>query len=349
MRTPLATATQTPMPPATPRLPSVPPAADIRLPEGFTAFVVRDGLVNPAVIALGPSGSLYIAQSVGSIVRLDDMDGDGRYERALEVAAGLSTPNGLAFSPQGELFVSSEGRVSILRDTNGDSIIDETTDVISGLPHGRHQNNGLTFGPDGQLYVTNGSTCNDCAEEDDRSAVILRANPDGSGLHVFASGLRNTYDLVFDDRGRLWAADNGSDPPCNTIDELNLIEAGGDYGWPYGPACDSLASGIPPVASLGFNTASTGIDMYKGQHFPAPYRGRLFITLFGSFELAPVPGGRKLVAVRLVEGLGRPLGIVEDFATGFVRPVDVAMDRDGTLLVADWESGRLYRIVHTGP
>src|SRR3972149_10374516 len=99
--------------------------------------------------------------------------------------------------------------------------------------------------------MTNGSTCNDCREADPRSAAILRLNPDGSGLEVFARGLRNPYDLTFTPDGRLWATDNGSDPPCNTIDELNLIVEGGGSGWAHSPGGGPLAQGTPPLGRPG--------------------------------------------------------------------------------------------------
>jgi glucose/arabinose dehydrogenase len=186
------------------------------------------------------------------------------------------------------------------------------------------------------MYVTNGSTCDDCVEGDARAATILQANLNGSGLRVYARGLRNPYDLVFDGAGQLWATDNGSDTPCGTRDELNRIVDGGDYGWPYRPQCDSVHDGIAPSADLGLHTASTGIDYYDGAQFPGAYRGNLFLTLWGSLFAPP----------SLSPALYRVTGgsNVQRFASGFSNPIDVTMDRDGSLLVLDYGSGRLYRI-----
>lgn len=339
-------ATERPAPSPTNAVPNAEPANEIDLPAGFTAYVVAEGISMPTSMARSPQGELFVSQRDGTILRLVDADGDGVFEELVEFASGFSETTGIAFSPQGELYVSSTGRVTIVRDTDGDGVADETDEIISRLPNGRHQNNGLAFGPDGKLYLTNGSTCNDCAEADERSATILRAEPDGSALRVYARGLRNPYDLVFDPQGRLWATDNGSDPPCNTKDELNLIEDGGDYGWPYAPACDNLVDGIPPVGDLGLNTASTGIDYYDGEHFPPEFRGDLFITLWGSLPFAPEPGGQ--VLVRVTPGDSVETTRVTEFATGFENPIDVLVDEDGTLLVADFGAGRLYRILYTG-
>jgi glucose/arabinose dehydrogenase len=262
---------------------------------------------------------------------------------------GFDETTGIALSPDGALYVSSRGRITAYRDNDGDGAADVSVEIIGGLPNGRHQNNGLAFGPDGKLYITNGSTCDDCVEADERSATILQANPDGSALRVYATGLRNPYDIAFDGEGRLWATDNGSDEPCETVDELDLIEDGGDYGWPYGAdGCDPFQDGSPPVASLGLHTASTGLVVYEAAHFPEAYRGGIFLTLWGSFfaepELRPALYRVSLIADDLG---GQPTGLVEEFASGFTNPIDVLMDRDGTLLVLDYGAEALYRIVYT--
>ncbi len=318
------------------------------LPDGFTATLVAEGLDVPTSLAVGPAGGIFVSELAGPVLRLEDPNQDGVFEKRVEYAVGRYFVNGIAFSPEGQLYVSSQGRVSIFTDTDGDTLADTIEDIITDLPHGGHQNNGLAFGPDGKLYITNGSTCNDCDEDDERAAAILQANPDGSDLRVYATGLRNPYDLVFDPDGRLWATDNGPDPPCNTIDELNLIEDGSDYGWPYGPACDSLQPGTPPAGDLGFNTASTGIDYYAGSQFPAAYQGNLFITLWGNNAVAPQPGGHVLVRAVIEETPEGPTATVEEFATGFQNPIDVLVDTDGTLLVLDFGSGTLYRIAYSG-
>ena len=138
----------------------------------------------------------FIAEAgAGRVSILTDDDGDGRAENSLTFAEGLKQPLGLAFGPEGRLYVSIRGQVGILVDRDGDDVSDYMVGIIVDLPHGLHQNNGIAFGPDGMLYVTNGSTCNVCDEEDWRSAAILRSDPNGNGLEVFASGLRNPYDL----------------------------------------------------------------------------------------------------------------------------------------------------------
>lgn len=354
---PQPTATETVEPTPAVRIPNAAPATELTLPPGFTAYAIADGFFRATSITLAPDGAVYVSERHGNVYRLADNDGDGVFEERVQFSTHAGDITGLMVDADGLLYVSSTGRVTSVRDTDGDTIGDERNDIISGLPNGRHQNNGLVIGPDGLLYLTNGSTCDECEESDPLSATILQANADGSGLRVYARGLRNPYDLVFDGQGRLWATDNGSDEPCATIDELNLIVDGGDYGWPYGAdGCDPLQDGIAPVADLGLHTASTGIDVYDGEQFPAEYRGSFFALVWGSFFAEPDPYDRVLLRVVIEEGPDGPRGLVEQFGSGFRHPIDVVVDRDGTLLVLDYGSGEegeegdgtLYRIVYTG-
>ena len=359
--TPIATSTPTiapiatPVPTATPgvHIPTISPTTDITLPEGFAAYEIASDFKSPTSIARAPDGRIYISEQGGSVYWIRDADGDGLFEQHVRFASGFKTITGIMVAPDGTLYVSSTGRITTVRDTDADGVGDDSQVLIDDLPTGRHQNNGLAIGPDGMLYITDGSTCDDCNEDDPFSATILQANIDGSGLRVYARGLRNPYDLTFDGQGRLWATDNGSDAPCATIDELNQIVDGGDYGWPYGDdGCDPYNDGIPPSGDLLLHSASTGIAFYDGAQFPAAYAGSLFITLWGgTMRPAAAPA---LLRATIQEGSGPPLAAtIEEFATGIESPIDIAVDRDGTLLVLDYASasqatGKLYRLVYTG-
>ena len=348
--------TSTPLPTSTPAIPDAPPSTALDLPDGFTAYAIANGFYRATSIALASDGTIYVSERHGTVYRLADSDGDGVFEQRVRFAGfGETEITGIVFAPDGSLYVAVTGRVVAVSDTDGDGVGDARRDVIGDLPFGLHQNNGMVFGPDGKLYITNGSTCDECAQTDERSATILQSNADGSGLRVYARGLRNPYDLAFDSQGRLWATDNGSDAPCATIDELNLVIDGGDYGWPYGSDCDAYRSGIVPAADLGLHTAATGIEEYDGNHFPAQFRGNLFLTLWGKFFGPSGPDALVLLRVVIDETADGPQATVLPFASGFEHPIDVLMDRDGTLLVLDYgsggddpPSGTLYRIVYTG-
>ena len=267
------------------------PTNALSLPAGFRAFIVAEGFSSPTSISVS-GGAIYVSERYGTIYRLLDLDVTGYFEVKRRFASGYSVTTGIMAAAAGTLYVSHTGHVTIVRDTNGDTVGDTSQAIISGLPNGRHQNNGLAFGPNGKLYITNGSTCDDCVEANGRSATVLESNANGSGLRVFARGLRNTYDIAFDFSGRMWGTDNGSDTPCATIDELNMIRDGGNYGWPYRPACNPYADGILPSADLGLHTAATGIELYDGRQFPG-YNGSLFLTLWNTTRmLRAVPGGQ---------------------------------------------------------
>jgi glucose/arabinose dehydrogenase len=343
--------------------PNVAPSSDITLPDGFAAYPIATGFLRATSVAPATDSSIFVSDRQGNVYRLGDADGDGVFEQTNDFASGFEAITGLLVTDDGTLYVSSTGRITTVRDTDGDGSGDQSLGIITGLPNGRHQNNGMAIGPDGKLYITNGSTCDDCLEGDERSAAILQSNVDGSDLRVYASGLRNPYDIAFDAQGQLWSTDNGSDAPCATDDELNLIVDGGDYGWPYGnDGCDNTTDGTPPMASLGLHTAGTGITAYAGTQFPIEYTSTPFATVRGSLFATPDPYDRVLLQIQGNPAFGRgdttpqpATATVQEFGSGFKHPIDVYADTDGTLLVLDYGSddpnaldGTLYRIIYTG-
>lgn len=266
-------------------------------------------------------------------------------------------------------------------------------DVITGLPvsNSGHQTNGLAFGPDGQLYIAQGSTTNAgikssaglfLREEVPTSAAMLRADIHAAGfdgnityspeatystavtvtggdVSVFASGLRNPYDLVFHSNGRLYATDNGPNagygPPstgcasqgsvdANAGDELNVIVAGAYYGHPnrnrgqqidvrecvYHAGTEASSGGYTaPIAMLP--ASSNGLAEYTAAPFSGQMAGDLLYVSW-------VDG--TLHRVRLTPD---GLGVAEDLtlASGFVNPLDVAVGPDGTIYVAEWGGHRI--------
>ncbi|MBV1881794.1 MAG: PQQ-dependent sugar dehydrogenase [Pseudomonadales bacterium] len=280
----------------------------------------------------------------------------------------LNYPHGLDIH-EGWLYVAESGGVSRIKfDAQRRSVIGEVKPIINGLPEGgNHRTKTIKFGPDGFLYLSVGSSCNVCVEEDKRRATIMRYNADGSGEEVFASGLRNSvgFDWSLQD-SRLYATDNGRDllgddfPPC----ELNQIEKGNFYGWPYangakildpdlGEGKDILVQGsIAPVHEFRAHNAPLGMAFIAGKTLPKNYQGAALVALHGSWNRRERDGYKVVSLHWKKDG-----SIVEkDFVAGFhdgdtilARPVDVVEGHDGTIYISDDYAGAIYKVRYFQP
>jgi glucose/arabinose dehydrogenase len=347
--------------------PSAEALGRIELPEGFRIGLFAEGIPNPRMLRFTPAGDLLVSSPrSGSVLLLRaDADGDGRSDGRSTLVEGLDRPHGLDLR-DGWLYVAETDGVGRIRlDASGRRSQGGYERVLDGLPGGgNHYTRTLRFGPDGWMYVSIGSSCNVCEESDPLRASIVRARPDGSGLEIFATGLRNA--VGFDWRpetGELYATDNGRDllgddfPPC----ELNRVERGGFYGWPYangerrldpdlGPGHEAEAlRSIPPVHSFRAHNAPLGIH-FLGERQPPAYRGAALVALHGSWNRTRKDG------YRVVSLHWQPDGTIEerDFAVGFERneqvigrPVDVIEGPDAAIYVSDDYAGAVYRIDHT--
>jgi glucose/arabinose dehydrogenase len=310
-------------------------AAAPTVPSGFRATVYATGLVHPTALAFGPHGFLYATEEAGRVVSFSQAAKAPRVfaKGFRESALGL-----LWYA--GGLYVSDKGRVSRLRDTDGDRRVDRRSVILDHLPNGLHQQDSIVQ-LHGRLYLGSGSTCNACPQRSRLSAAVLSFKPDGSDLRVFASGLRNPYGLAVDGRGRLWATDNGRDEKTlGAPDELDLLRPGHRYGFPtcYGFRRGSSCAGTdPPVALFAAHTSADGIA-FAPPTFAPQMGGDAFVALWGTYFGNAV--GRYVVRVHLRDGTHR----VERFATGFDHPLAVTFAKDGALLVADWGTGIVWRI-----
>jgi glucose/arabinose dehydrogenase len=221
-----------------------------------------------------------------------------------------------------------------------------------------------------KLYVTVGSQTNVDEEgldaKEPRQAAILEVNPDGSGMRIFASGLRNPNGMDWaPGTNMLWTVVNERDGLGDDLvpDFLTSVKDGAFYGWPYayfgqnedprqkGKRPDLVAKAVMPDFALGAHTASLGLIFYRGTAFPERYRGGAFISQHGSWNRSRF-AGYKVIFVPFKEG--KPSGAMEDFLTGFIadeqksevygRPVGLAVLPDGSLLVSDDGAGRIWRV-----
>ncbi len=337
----------------------------IRVPPGFRIEVYANDVPNARSMALSPNGTLFVAtRSAGKVYAIRDDNADHRADRVITVAEGLRMPNGVAFR-DGALYVAEVSR--ILRYDGIESRLEappEPRVIYDNYPKDRsHGWKFIRFGPDGRLYVPVGAPCNVCdrSQVDERYASITRMNADGSGLEVFASGVRNTVGFDWHpETGELWFTENGRDwlgddlPP----DELNRApEKGLHFGYPYRHGRNipdpkfgkgrSAEDFVPPVVELGPHVAALGMRFYTGRLFPPAYRNQIFIAEHGSWNRTRKIGYR-LTLVRLN---GNEAVSYETFAEGWKlgervwgRPVDVLVMPDGALLVSDDYSGTIYRI-----
>lgn len=346
----------------------------LRLPAGFTVSVFATGVTNARVIAVGPGGVVYVSQpELGQVTALWDRNGDGRAETRRAVVTGIPSVHGLAVHAN-KLYLAAPTR-GYVADLHTDGTLGAPRAIITNLPAGgRHPYRTLAFGPDGLLYLSVGSDCNDCVERNPENAAILQLHADGSGRRVFAGGLRNTEAFAWHPATRaMWGVDQGSDyrGPDRPAEELNLLQDGRNYGWPwcYGKRLvDELTPGHPAgmtkeqfcattePAVLEYQAHSSPLQMlfYTGALFPAAYRNDAFLTFHGSWNRRPAVG-YKVVRIHF-NGAGQPIAF-EDFLTGFLtdngaaqfaRPCGLAQTPDGALLIGDDSNGVIYRVAYRG-
>ncbi|HZS04387.1 MAG TPA: PQQ-dependent sugar dehydrogenase [Blastocatellia bacterium] len=353
--------------PAAPQTPAPAQPAELKVPEGFTVSVFASGVTNGRLMAVSPDGVLYVArQSQSDVVALPDRDKDGRADKMEIVASGLTRPHSLAFH-QGYLYIATNPAVLRVKYSGGK--VEGTPEKFIDLPVSTtpHWTRTIAFGRDGKLYVSIGSSCNLCEDADERRTTIMVYNADGSGGHPFARGLRNAIGFDWDPQtGVMWATDMGQDKlgEEKPSDEINRIEAGKHYGWPYfiennvpnpdlKDAKGSLKAeeAVPPALELQPHSSPIDLTFYKGRQFPAAYRNAMFVSLHGSSPTARKERiGYKVVRVVMKDG--RPTGL-EDFITGWLkdgqvtgRPAGLATGADGALYVSDDNKGFIYRITY---
>jgi len=340
----------------------------LEVPTGFTVEEVAGGLRGPRFMARDADGSLVFGSSTtDTVVRLRDNDGDGYYETEQLVAEGLPFVHSVAFV-DGQLYAAAENRVVHLSDFAPDGRARDQQVIIDGIPDGAtdlygHRTRTLLQGPDGMLYLSVGSSCDVCEESTPLRAAVLRANPDGSGLEVFAGGLRNTVGMDFRPfTDELWGMDMGRNNlgPDLPPEEFNLIQAGQNYGWPYcygdrrpnpefnDPARCAATEG--PRYTFPAHWAPLGVAFYDQTGFPAGYQGDALIAFHGSAsdQTGGTRIGYNVVRVRFKNG--QPVGH-EDLLRGFIigadawgRPAGLLVLPDGSVLVSDDFGGRIFRI-----
>jgi len=337
---------------------NAPPKPDDR--KGIRGWIM--GLVMKKAGASVPSAN--------RITLLRDTNGDGVADVRSVLLDGLYSPFGMALVGN-DLYVANSDAVLKFPYTRGDLHITAPGSKLVDLPAGRinhHWTKNLIASADGsKLYVTVGSNSNvaenGMAVEAERAA-IWEVDIHSGAHRNFASGLRNPNGLAWEpNTGALWTVVNERDEIGNDLvpDYLTLVQDGGFYGWPYSyygrhvdkrvqpTPSDLVDKAIVPDYALGSHTASLGLVSSVGAALPAPFSNGMFIGQHGSWNRRP-HSGYKVIFVPFA--IGKPAGAPIDVLTGFLsdkgdaygRPVGVAIDQQGALLVADDVGNVVWRV-----
>lgn len=354
--------------PASPAQPVNTTEFPLTLPQGFSISIFSKNLTDPRVLAWDPAGNLLTSiTSQGKVVAVLDKNSDGVSDETITVLSGLNRPHGLAFY-QGKLYVAEENGVAGY-DYDGRTFKASNKKKIIDLPTGgNHFSRTIGIGPDNKLYVSFGSSCNACIEKEFRRPRILVANPDGTDLKEFASGLRNSVFFTWHPVTRdMWATEMGRDLLGDDVppDEINIIKAEKNYGWPicYGknihdtqfdkntykrPPCTQPFE-EPSYIDIPAHSAPLGLAFIPANsNWPKEYWNNLLVSFHGSWNRT-VPTGYKIVRMKL-DDRGNYIG-TEDFITGWLtsggalgRPVDLLFDSKGNLYVSDDKAGVIYKV-----
>jgi glucose/arabinose dehydrogenase len=306
--------------------------------------------------------------SPNRIVLLRGVDATGAAATRTVFMQGLNSPFGMALAGN-YLYVANADALMRFPYKTGETSISAKGEKVMELPAGinHHWTKNVAASPDGKkLYVTVGSNSNvaeNGMEIEQGRAAIWEYDIASGKSRIFASGLRNPNGLAFQPQTKaLWAAVNERDELGNELvpDYMTSVKDGGFYGWPYSyygqhvdtratpPRPDLVARAIPPDYALGAHTASLGLAFYEADLMPQFKNGAL-VGQHGSWNRKP-HSGYKLIYVPFTDG--RPSGPPQDVLTGFLskdgkangRPVGVAVDKQGAILLADDVGNVVWRI-----
>lgn len=288
----------------------------------------------------------------GKIVALPDKDKDGKQDGAVVILDSLNQPHGIAFD--GDYLYIGETNMIVRYKYDPENFVATERLKLFDIPGGgRHTTRTIKINK-GKLYTSVGSSCDTCIEDSPLRASMLVSNLDGSDMRVFAKGLRNTVFFAFDENGKIWGADMGRDFLGDSLprEEINLIENGRDYGWPYcygnkirdgkfmnGKETNYCENTTGPLFEMPAHTAPLGIVFDP--------EGNLLVAQHGSWN-STTPVGYKIVKLSKD---GSRISKIEDFLTGFIangnilgRPVDLIFDQQENLFISDDKSGVIYRL-----
>jgi glucose/arabinose dehydrogenase len=314
-------------------------------------------------------------RSPNRITLLRDTDGDGVADTRSTFLENLNSPFGMALVGD-ELYVANTDAIMRYPYKTGDTRITAAGTKLTDLPGGprnHHWTKSLIASRDGsKLYATVGSNSNvaenGMAEEEGRAA-IWEVDVRTGAKRLYATGMRNPNGMGWEaTTGELWTVVNERDELGSDLvpDYLTSVREGGFYGWPYSyygahvdtrvspPRPDLVSKAIKPDYALGSHVAPLGMAFADGAALGSGFASGAFVGQHGSWNRNP-PSGYKVVFVPFSGG--KPSGMPVDVLTGFLnekgeaqgRPVGVAIDKRGALLVADDVGNVIWRVVASAP
>lgn len=356
--------------------------SDLRFqaPSGFVVSLFEADIPDARNICVAPNGDVFVAQSnMNQITVLRDSDGDGDADTKYVWASGgiLARPYGMAFY-QGKFYVANTGALVRYDYNTGQTTASGTPATLTTYAGGgQHPARSLALDTvRGKLYIGIGSTMNVGIEDNPQYASIQQFNLDGTGRVAYATGIRNPQGLAMNYSSglpTLWALCNERDGIGDELvpDYFASIPAGSFWGWPYAylrpdkrdpriTATSPLtASTRTPEVLIRAHSAALGLLFYTGTQFPTDYRGDAFVACRGSWNRANA-SGYKILRIPM-SAAGTAEGGYQDFVRGwnrtegqagtpqvFGRPLNLAMAKDGTLLIADDAGGGVWRLRYKG-
>ena len=320
----------------------------VKAPQGFeaTLFAAPPKVAYPVALAAAPTGELFVAVDEqgsigrtpggGKVLRCVDRDGDGKVDD-VTVFARIDHPRGLIFS-DGRLWVLHASSLSVYHDA-GNGVADTSEVLVTGLTShmvnergSDHATNGIRMGLDGWIYIAVGDYgCPEATGKDgSRVAIrggILRVRPDGTELEVFATGLRNPFDIGMDPFMNLFTRDNDDNRAGGWDIRVSHLFQSAYYGYSqhYANFPDEI---MPPLGQFG-GGSGVGTLFLQDERWPEKYHNRLFTGDWGRSEIYR----HELTAH------GPTFDLQQDVFLKFPRPTGMDMDGSGRLYVASWRGG----------
>jgi putative membrane-bound dehydrogenase-like protein len=320
----------------------------VHAPNGFNVslFAAPPQVGYPVALAAAPTGELFVAVDEqgsigrapggGKVLRCVDKDGDGKVD-AVTVFARMDHPRGLIYR-DGRLWVLHPPFLSVYQD-GGKGVASKSEVLVTGLTSdmidkrgGDHTTNGIRLGLDGWIYIAVGDYGCPRARGKDGSTVtmrggILRVRPDGTELEVFATGLRNPFDIGIDPFMNLFTRDNDDNRAGGWDIRVSHLIQGAYYGYSqhYARFPEEI---MPPLGQFG-GGSGTGTLFLQDERWPANYRN---ILLTGDW-------GRSEVYRHELSPSGPTFRLKQEVFLRMPRPTGVDMDGSGRLYVASWRGG----------